>query len=152
MLPAFVCGKTVSQKGSVDTARMRGLAVSNASTFGRVVFSFRPVGSKAATPDVLVRPTTPPFTLDPSGLPLSVKGSHFVEIVLQGGTALDANFNPTFGGPFNVTLNGSPIVQMKRAGDFEAVSTFIVGLDGPPCVRILPPDGTSTVVIQIKTE
>jgi len=40
---------------------------------------------------------------------------------------------------------------VRRAGDFEAVSCWVVGLDGPPCVRILPPDGSSRLVIEIET-
>ncbi len=151
-LPPFACGKAVSQAGSVPIALMRGFAASNGSATGRIVFSFRPAGNVPAIPDVTVRPASPPFLQDPSGLPLAVKGTQFLEIVLHGGTALDTSLNPTFGGPFDVTLNGSPIVEVRRAGDFEAVSTFIVGLDGPPCVRILPPDGTSQVVIQVQTK
>ncbi len=151
-LPAFACGREVAQAGSVPIAYMKGLEVSNGDVAGLIVFTFAPNGNVAATPDVVVRPASPPFTKDPSGLPLAVKGSQFLEIVLQGGTALDANFEPTFEGPFDFAPAGGPIVEMKRAGDFEAVSSFIVGLDGAPCVRILPPDGTGRLVIQVQTE
>ena len=78
-------------------------------------------------------------------------GTAFLAIVLQGGTALDADYNPTFEGPFDADPAGSPIVEVRRAGDFEAVSSWVVGLDGPPCVRILPPDGSSRLVIEIET-
>jgi hypothetical protein len=151
-LPAFACGREVVQPGSVPIAYLRGLEAANGDIAGLIVFTFQPSGNVAATPDVTVRPVSPPFTRDPSGLPLTVEGSHFLQVVLQGGTALDADFQPTFEGPFDIALEGGPIVEMKRAGDFEAVSTFIVGLDGPPCARILPPDGTGRVVIQVQTE
>jgi hypothetical protein len=151
-LPAFACDTTVEQPGSVPIAYMKGLEVANGDVAGRIVFTFAPSGNVAATPDVTVRPVTPPFTMDPSGLPLEVKGNRFLQVVLQGGTALDASYEPTFEGPFDVTLDGSPIVEVKRAGDVEAVSTFIVGLDGPACVRILPPDGTSRLVIEVRSE
>lgn len=151
-LPAFACGREVVQPGSVPIAYLRGLEAANGDIAGLIVFTFEPSGNVAATPDVTVRPVSPPFTRDPSGLPLTVEGSHFLQVVLQGGTALDANFQPTFKGPFDIALEGGPIVEMKRAGDFEAVSTFVVGLDGPPCTRILPPDGTGRVVIQVQTE
>ena len=149
-LPPFACGKAVSRPGSVPLALMQGLDASNDGGRASIVFSFRPTGNVAAVPDVTVRPVRPPFTRDPSGLPLEVAGAEFLEIVLQGGTALDANLEPTFAGPFDIPLDGSPIVEVKRAGDFEAVSTFIVGLDGPSCVRILPPDGSSRLVIEIR--
>ena len=151
-LPAFVCGRAVTQAGSVPTALMSGFAAANASGVGRIEFTFRPNGNVAAVPDVTVAPADPPFTMDPSGLRLSVIGTAFFQIVLQGGTALDANMEPTFEGPFDAAPNGNPIVEVKRAGDFESVSTFIVGLDGPACVRILPPDGSSHLVIEIQAQ
>jgi len=151
-LPAFVCGQPVTRAGSVPTALMSGLAAANTSGVGRIEFTFRPEGNVAAAPQITVTPVDPPFTMDPSGLPLSVIGTAFLQVVLQGGTALDANMEPTFEGPFDAAPNGSPIVEVKRAGDFEAVSTFIVGLDGPACVRILPPDGSSRLVIEIQAE
>ena len=89
---------------------------------------------------------------DPSGLPLDVAGTAFLVIVLRGGTALDADFKPTFEGPFDVAPGGSPIVDVKRVGDFEAVSSWVVGLDGPSCVRVLPFDGSSRLVIEIREE
>ena len=70
---------------------------------------------------------------------------------LHGGTALDESYEPTYEGPVDFAPAGSPIVEMKRAGDFEAVSSWVVGLDGPSCVRILPLDGTSRLVIEIST-
>ncbi len=150
--PPFICDSAVTQPGSVPTALMSGLAAANTAGVGRIEFSFRPAGNVAAVPQVTVKPADPPFTADPSGLPLTVQGTAFLQVVLQGGTALDANMEPTFEGPFDVTPDGGPIVEMKRAGDFEAVSTFIVGLSGASCFRILPLDGSSHVVIEIQAE
>ena len=151
-LPPFACGETVTQAGSVPIALMSGFGAANEGGVGTIEFTFRPEGNVAALPTVTVKPVDPPFTMDPSGLPLSVMGTAFLQVVLQGGTALDANMEPTFEGPFDAAPNGSPIVEVKRAGDFEAVSTFIVGLDGPACVRILPPDGTGRLVIEIRAD
>ncbi|MFH1475838.1 MAG: hypothetical protein ABIG85_08280 [Chloroflexota bacterium] len=148
--PAFVCGETVRSPGTVPVARITGFAVANDAGVGRITFTFRPSGNVAAIPDVEVRPGVPPFTLDPSGLPLDVEGTSFVVLTLQGGTALDDDFNSTFDGPFDSSPPGGPIVDVRRAGDFEAVSSWVVGLDGPPCVRILPFDGSSRLVIEIE--
>jgi len=149
--PPFACGETVRRPGSVPLALLTGFAATNEAGAGRITFEFRPAGNVAATPDVEIRPATPPFTQDPSGLPLEVAGSAFLTIVLQGGTALDADYNPTFEGPFDADPAGGPIVEVWRTGDFEAVSSWVVGLDGPPCVRVLPPDGSSRLVIEIET-
>jgi hypothetical protein len=147
----LACGETVRRAGSVPLALITDFSVVNDGRVGRIIFTFRPEGNGAATPDVEIRPATPPFMMDPSGLPLEVAGTAFLTIVLQGGTALDADYKPTFDGPFDASPAGGPIVEVRRAGDFEAVSSWVVGLDGPPCVRILPPDGTSRLVIEIET-
>ena len=149
--PPFACGQPVGRPGTVPLAQIRGLSVDNAAGIGRITFTFRPAGNVAAVPEVAIRPATPPFSRDPSGLPLEVAGTAFLEIVLHGGTALDESYQPTYEGPFDFAPGGSPIVEMKRAGDFEAVSSWVVGLDGPSCVRILPLDGTSRLVIEIST-
>jgi len=149
--PPFACGEAVRRPGSVPLALLTGVTVVNVGGIGRITFEFRSAGNSAATPDIEIRPAEPPFTRDPSGLPLQVAGAAFLTIVLQGGTALDADYNPTFEGPFDADPAGSPIVEVRRAGDFEAVSSWVVGLDGPPCVRILPPDGSSRLVIEIET-
>ena len=148
--PAFACGAIVGRPGSVPVARISGMAAANEAGIGRISFTFRADGNVAAIPQVEVRPAVPPFTKDPSGLPLDVAGTAFVVVTLQGGTALDAEYNPTYQGPFDFTPGGSPIVEVRRAGDFEAVSSWVVGLTGPPCVRILPPDGSDRLVIEIR--
>ena len=149
--PPFACGEPVGRPGTVPLARINGLSVVNAGGVGRITFTFRSAGNVAAIPEVEIRPAAPPFSKDPSGLPLEVAGTAFLEIVLHGGTALDESYQPTYEGPVDFAPGGSPIVEMKRAGDFEAVSSWVVGLDGPSCVRILPLDGTSRLVIEIST-
>ena len=150
-LPPFACGQAVGRPGSVPLARISGLSAVNDAGVGRITFTFLPNGAVAAVPQVDIRPGAPPFTMDPSGLPLDVAGTDFLVITLQGGTALDESYKPTFDGPSDMAPGGSPIVELKRAGDFEAVSSWVVGVDGPPCVRILPDDGTSRLVIEIST-
>jgi len=146
----FACGEAVGRPGTVPLAQMSDMSVVNRAGIGRITFTFRPAGNVAAVPEVAVRPATPPFSRDPSGLPLEVAGTAFLEIVLHGGTALDESYQPTYEGPVDFAPGGSPIVEMKRAGDFEAVSSWVVGLDGPSCVRVLPLDGTSQLVIELR--
>lgn len=150
-LPPFDCAATLQRRGSGSVALLAGLEAANVEAIGRITFSFRPEGNVAAAPAIEVRPGAPPFVKDPSGLPLEVAGSAFVVIILRDATSVDANGNPTFGGPFDIRPDDGPIVELRRAGDFEAVSTFVVGLDGSPCVRILPPDGSGRIVVEIST-
>jgi len=150
--PPFACDETVGQPGTVPIARISGFAVEGGAGAGRITFDFLSSGAAVAVPQVEIRPGSPPFTKDPSGLPLDVAGTAFLVITLRGGTALDDDFNPTFEGPFDVTPVEGPIVDVRRAGDFEAVSSWVVGLDGPACVRILPSDGSSRLVIEIRED
>lgn len=146
----FVCDGAVRRPGTVALARITAIDVTNEAGFGRIVFTFRLEGNVAGVPEVEVRPAEPPFSEDPSGLPLEVPGLGFVSIVLFGGTAVDEDYQPTFEGPFDFDPDPpTPIVAFRRAGDFEAVSSYVVGLDGPPCVRVLPPDGTGRLVIEL---
>jgi hypothetical protein len=149
-LPPFACGETLRVPGTVPRAQVTDLQVVNRDGVGRITFTFEPEGNVAAVPEVEVRPADPPFTRDPSGLPLEVPGAAHVVITLFGGTALDEDFEPTFEGPFDVDPAGEPIVAFRRSGDFEAISSFVAGLTGSPCVRVLPPDGTSRVIIDIR--
>jgi hypothetical protein len=151
-LPPFVCGESLRVPGTVPRAQIAGLAVVNEDGIGRITFTFEPEGNVAAVPEVQVRPADPPFTRDPSGLPLDVPGAAHVAITLFGGTALDESFEPTFEGPFDVDPAGEPIVAFRQAGDFEAISSFVAGLASSPCLRVLPPDGTSRLIIEIRGE
>jgi len=149
--PPFDCAATLVRPGTVPLARIDAFSVANEAGIGRIRIGFRPEGNVAAVPRVDVRRGTPPFARDPSGLPLEVAGQAFLVITLHGGTALDADLRPTFGGSLDATPAGGPIVEVRHAGDFEAVSTWIVGLDAESCVRILPPDGSGTLVIEVSS-
>lgn len=151
-LPPFVCGESLRVPGTVPRAQISGIAVVNEDGIGRITFTFEPEGNVAAVPEVQVRPADPPFTRDPSGLPLDVPGAAHVAVTLFGGTALDEDFEPTYEGPFDIDPPGAPIVAFRQAGDFEAVSSFIAGLTGSACLRVLPRDGTSRLVIEIRGE
>lgn len=151
-LPPFTCGETLRVPGTVPRAQMADLQVVNQDGVGRITFTFELEGNVAAVPEVEVRPADPPFTRDPSGMPLDVPGSAHIALTLFGGTALDENYEPTFEGPFDVDPAGEPIVAFRRAGDFEGVSSFVAGLAGNPCLRVLPADGTGRLVIEIRAE
>lgn len=136
-LPAWVCGGSgVHLPGTVARAQQIGLGTSDEAGLGRIEFMFQGPAGTLTVPEILVRESKPPFTADPSGLPLDVEGSAWATIVLQGGTGLDENYQPTYTGKDDFVMDASPIREVRRAGDFEAVSTWIVGLDAPYCVRV----------------
>lgn len=93
-------------------------------------------------PNYAITSVVPPFTRDPSGLPLTVEGSAFFSLVFQGASIVDEEFQPVYEGPTDFMPELTRIKHVVMAGDFEAVSSWIVGLAAPAClaVRSFPPD------------
>jgi hypothetical protein len=89
-------------------------------------------------PEWEVTPTEPPFTGDPSGLPLEVEGAAFFRIVLRGASIVDDEFQPVYEGPTDLRPDLTRIVHVVLVGDFEAVSTWLVGLRSPACTAVQP--------------
>ena len=154
-LPAWVCdGSQVHLPGTVVRAQQIGFGSSDEAGLGRVEFMFQGPPGTPTVPEILVRESKPPFTADPSGQPLEVQGSAWATIVLQGGTGLDENMQPTYTGKDDFVMDASPIREVRRAGDFEAVSTWIVGLDAPYCVRVYRAapgaSGVSSLIVEFR--
>jgi hypothetical protein len=93
-------------------------------------------------PSYAITSAVPPFTRDPSDLPLTVEGTAFFSVVFQGASIVDEEFQPVYEGPTDFKPNLTRIQHVVMAGDFEAVSTWIVGLAGPACLAVqsFPPD------------
>jgi hypothetical protein len=117
---------------------------------GEITFTFESIGGARTLPEVEIRRSSPPFVEDASGLPVAVDGAAWATIVLQGGTGLDESYEQTYTGPGRWTALEAPLVEVVRLGDFEAVSTWAVGLSGPYCVRAYPAAEGSVVVVEFR--
>lgn len=149
--PDWTCdGSTVRSAGTAARAQQTGMTVLTKDDVGEIAFEFRSIGGAATLPEVEIRQSTPPFTLDPSGLPVAVDGAAWATIVLRGGTGLDENFEQTYPGPDRWTTLEPPLVEVVRLGDFEAISTWAVGLSGPYCVRAYPGAEGSVLVVEFR--
>jgi hypothetical protein len=94
-----------------------------------VVFDF-----DRGLPEYEITHVEPPFTSDPSGKPLSVQGVAFFSIVFHGASIVDEEFQPVYEGLTDLKPDLARIKEVVMAGDFEAVSTWIVGLAAPACL------------------
>lgn len=96
--------------------------------YDRVVFTF----SGDSLPGYVVEYTTPPITEDASGNELDIDGSAFLRVRMEPASGFDMNTGqPSYNGPSEIrgTAAGtSEIVELQRAGDFEAVLTWVIGL------------------------
>ncbi len=137
------CAETAHRDGTAERAQLTGVTAVNSAAAGSVVFTF----ADAPVPTVDARRGTPPFRADPSDLPVSVEGSAFWVVVLHGGTGIDPTGVATYTGPGEIRPPGSPIVDLVRLGDFEAVSAWVIGSGAATCLQVVTGAGRIEVVL-----
>lgn len=144
-LGPFTCSLPVAGTATIDRAQITDVRVAGHDGYDRIVFEFA-----AGLPEYSIASATPPFTRDPSGLPLAVAGSAFLSLVMQGGTAVTPEGTLTYSGPTDFSPALTTVSQLVEAGDFEAVSSWYVGLSGTSCIRVLTLSNPSRLVIDIE--
>ncbi len=149
-LAAFDCALAVHLPATVNRAQIADVRVGShgggASGYDRIVFEFQGPG----IPEVLLGVGTPPFTRDPSDLALPVRGTSFLVLVLRGATAVTPDGTITYGGLTDFTPGFPTLTELKEGGDFEAVSTWVAGLTGPTCHRLLVLTNPTRLVIDLE--
>jgi len=146
-LPVFVCSLPIDGDATTDRAQIADVRVGRHDGYDRVVYEFEGAG----TPQYTIRPATPPLTADPSGLPMTVNGNAFVEIVLHGATTILPDGVPTYSGQTDFEPDFTQLVQLIEAGDFEAVSSWYAGLAAEGCLRAFVLSNPSRLVIDFES-
>lgn len=144
-LGEFGCDFPVTGVGTVVRAQITDVRVGTHDGYDRVVFEF---GN--GIPEFRLEEATPPLLQDPSGLEMDVEGNAFLRLVMHGGTALSPDGVETYTGPTNFTPEFPSLAELASAGDFEAVSSWYIGLSETSCVRVLTLAGPSRLVIDIE--
>ena len=114
--------------------------------FDRITFEY----IEDDSPGFEIRPTDPPFTQDGSGQPMTVNGSSFMQLTLTAATKLADDGSLTYTGPTNFEPGFPQLVQLIERGDFEAVNSWYVGLNGGDCTRAAVLTGPSRIVIDVQ--
>jgi hypothetical protein len=143
----FICNYPYAVDGNAGRAHINAVRVGSHKGYDRIVFQF-----EAGIPTMDVRVGRPPFTYDPSGLPMRVDGSDFLVFILRGGTGLTPNGRVTYDGPTDFTPDYPILVQFIQAGDFEAQSEWVAGLTGPACIRVFTLRRPDRLVIDLAAE
>ncbi len=136
--------------GNAERAHISDVRVGAHEGYDRIVFEF-----EKGIPALDVKVGKPPFTKDPSGLPLKVDGERFLVFILRGGTAVTPNGRVTYDGRTNFRLDRPPLVQFVQAGDFEAQSEWVagltkpVGMTEPGCIRVFALSDPDRLVIDL---
>lgn len=141
-LGPFTCDLPVNRPGTAAGATQADPSAVRVGThdgYDRIVFEYR----GAVLPTLTIETAAPPFRHDPSDLPMTVSGSAFLRIKLDGvamGYSGTTDFAPGY----------PALVELARQGDFEGVQSWIAGLTKTSCVRVLQLTGPARLVIDIQ--
>jgi hypothetical protein len=143
-----------SSTGALPSDRLVSVRVGPGPRGYAVAFVFGPASSPPSptSPQGAVEDATPPFTLDPSGLPLAVAGQRFVRVRFEGLTLYDDSGTPTYGGPDRLEGDpGDPVLEVAKESEFEGISSWIIGYDGTSCPILASDLGGSTISLIFPT-
>jgi hypothetical protein len=141
----FACVPSVTVSKSVDRAQISDVRVGTHDGYDRVTFQFA-----AGIPQTVVEGVLPPFFADPSGQAIEVKGTAFLKVTMNGGTRFSPDGSLSYAGSINFTPGFPQLVQLREGGDFEAVSSWYIGLNGGGCYRVMTMTSPARLVIDIE--
>jgi hypothetical protein len=147
-LGPFGCLDHSGGANSGPAMQLTAVRVAHQPGFDRIVFEFGPqTGATAHAPAYTVsRQASAKFIKDPSGLPVTMRGSSGLRIVFHGASGADSYTGPR---DFIPSL---PVVQeVEQLGDFEAVLSWGAGLSQAACIRTLELSNPTRLVIDVQT-
>lgn len=146
-LGAFSCDLPVVDDATVARAQITDVRIGTHTDYDRVVFEFAD-----GLPEFTLDRAAPPFSHDPSGMPLEVNGSSFLRIIMRGGTKQTEDNTSSYDGPTDFDPGFPMLVDLVEGGDFEAQSTWYLGLASEACVRVilLSEEGIARLVIDVE--
>jgi hypothetical protein len=117
------------------------------SGYDRIVFEFAPqAGSTAHLPAYTVsRQASAKFVKDPSGMPVTMRGSAGLRIVFHGASAT------SYSGSRDLIYSLPVVQEVGQLGDFEAVLSWGTGLSQASCIRTLELSNPTRLVIDVQT-
>ncbi len=107
--------------------------------YDRIVFEY----GGATLPGLRIEQVSPPFTLDPSGLPLTVNGASFVRLRLEP-------VAQAYTGPTSFAVGYPFLKDLERQSDFEGIQAWIAGFGAPVCVRVFTLGSPTRLVIDVQ--
>ncbi|MDQ6857555.1 MAG: hypothetical protein M3Z65_01010 [Chloroflexota bacterium] len=152
--PAAPSASCASATGTLmpEQALITDVSVGMHDGYDRIVFDLASRGSPAVGSSTFaIAQTTPPYLQDASGLPLSIAGDPVLKITLRGATAARLDGTSSYTGSRDF-VPGFPILrELKASGDFEATSSWLVGLNGAACVQTQMLSNPVRLVIDLRS-
>jgi hypothetical protein len=144
-LGEFTCDLPIVEDASVAIANITDVRVGSHDGYDRVVFEFA-----QGTPEMTLDRDAPPFTHDPSGLPIDVRGESFLRMTMRGGSKQTDDNTSSYDGPVDFDPGLPALVDLIEGGDFERQSTWYFGLARESCVRVILLENPSRIAIDIE--
>ena len=143
-LSAFTCEHADRGGGTVDRAQITDVRVGTHDGYDRVVIEF-----DEGIPTFTLDEAPPPLLADPSGMEMDVEGSAFWSLVMHGGHG-SRSTGRVVRRADRLHARLPSLAELVEAGDFEAVSSWYIGLHEPTCARVLTLTDPSRLVIDIQ--
>ncbi|TMF20363.1 MAG: hypothetical protein E6I36_10635 [Chloroflexi bacterium] len=86
------------------------------------------------------------FTLSPSGMSTTLKGSNGILVTLHG-----ADLHTSYSGPIDIVTGYPGLAEVKRIEDFEGVVQLGLGVNGPACYHAFYLTNPNRLVIDVQT-
>lgn len=139
-LPAFSCG-TQSGGSAGHYGQVADVRVGRHVGYDRFVVQFANAGIPAYT---VIPKSSARFWLDASGLPVTLRGTAGIKLVMH-----PASGQGTFSGPTDVRTNFTQLLEIRRLGDFEGYLSWGLGLAHQSCKRVFTLSAPSRLVIDV---
>ena len=139
--PAFACAKLpYARPNDVLSVRVADLRVGTHPGYDRMVWEF----VNGRFPDIVVQRARPPFKLDPSDVPVTIDGTAFLKIHL---TNVAVETVPADAG--DMTPGYPMLLELRQTAGYEGDATWIAGLAGPACVRVMILKNPARLVVDV---
>jgi len=147
-LGPFACVDHSGGTGGSPAMQLTFVRVAHQPGYDRIVFEFAPqAGGTPYLPTYTVsRQASAQFVKDPSGQPVTVRGSSGLRIVFRGASGASS-----YTGSRDLTPNLPVVQEVEQLGDFESVLSWGAGLTRASCLRTLELSNPTRLVIDVQT-
>jgi hypothetical protein len=129
----------------MDQAHLKEVRAAEHSTFDRFTLEF-----DVAPPGYKVEYVQPPVLADPSGQEVAIDGEAFLQITIQGAVANYLTTGDTaYDGPNELKPGLPSLAEAELTGDFEAVLTWVLGVNQQADFRVLALESPPRLVVDV---
>jgi hypothetical protein len=139
----------VSTPRGSATALLTAVRAARQTGFDRVVFEF-----EKAVPGYRVQYVPKPVHEDASGKEIAIQGNAVLEVHMEPASGADlsgGSLRQTYTGPARVTGDTSQVTEVVKAGDFEAVLTWDIGVRDKVAFKVSTLQSPARLVVDLQS-